>query len=101
MAKHGGLPWDAILSAELVGKFKSEPEVYQSASRFLGLPMNQIVMTAAHLRDLHAAREQGMRTAFVRRPKEWGPTGQQEGNPDERIDVVAKDFVDLAAQLGA
>lgn len=100
MAKHGGLPWDAILSAELVKKFKSEPEMYHSASQFLGLPMNQIVMTAAHLRDLYAARKQGMRTAFVRRPLEWGPNGQQEGEP-EGIDVVAKDFVDLAKQLGA
>ena len=101
MAKHGGLPWDTILSAELVKKFKSEPEMYHSASQFLGLPMNQIVMSAAHLRDLYAAREQGMRTAFIRRPNEWGPNGQQEGEPEREIDVWPTDFVDLARQLGA
>jgi 2-haloacid dehalogenase len=101
MAKHAGLPWDAILSAELVKKFKSEPEVYLSAGQFLGLPMSQIVMTAAHLHDLYAAREHGMRTAFVRRPDEWGQHGQQEGQPDDCIDLVAADFVDLARQLGA
>jgi len=101
MAKHGGLPWDVILSAELVKKFKSEPEMYQSASQFTGFPIHQVVMGAAHLHDLYAAKGQGMKTAFVRRPMEWGPNGQQEGEPDDRIDIVAKDFVDLARQLGA
>jgi 2-haloacid dehalogenase len=102
MAKHGGLPWDAILSAELVEKFKPEPEMYLSAGRFLGLPMNQVMMSAAHLRDLYSSREHGMRTAFIRRPHEWGPNGQQEGEPDrDKIDIVATDFVDLARQLGA
>jgi 2-haloacid dehalogenase len=102
MAKHGGLPWDAILSAELVQKFKPEPEMYQSAGRFLGLPMDQVMMTAAHLRDLYSSRQYGMKTGFVRRDAEWGPNGQREGEPDrEKIDVVATSFVDLAEQLGA
>ncbi len=102
MAKYGGLPWDAILSAELVQKFKPEPEMYQSAGRFLGLPMNQVMMTAAHLRDLYSSREYGMKTGFVRRDPEWGPNGKIEGEPDRsKIDVVASSFVDLADQLGA
>jgi 2-haloacid dehalogenase len=102
MAKHGGLPWDMVLSAELVEKFKPEPEMYLSAGRLLGLPMNQVMMTAAHLRDLYASREHNMRTGFVRRPLEWGKDGPQEGEPDrEKIDVVASSFVDLADQLGA
>lgn len=102
MAKYGGLPWDAILSAELVQKFKPEPEMYQSAGRFLGLPMDQVMMTAAHLRDLYSSRQYGMKTGFVRRDSEWGPNGQREGEPDrEKIDVVATSFVDLAEQLGA
>jgi 2-haloacid dehalogenase len=91
-----------VLSAELVEKFKPEPEMYLSSGRLLGLPMNQVVMCAAHLRDLYASREHNMRTAFIPRPLEWGPNGQQEGEPDrEKIDVVATDFVDLARQLGA
>jgi 2-haloacid dehalogenase len=102
MAKYGGLPWDAIFSAELVERFKPDPAMYQSSARFTGLPIGQVVMGAAHLNDLYAAKAQGMKTAFVRRPNEWGPNGQQEGEPDrERIDVVATDFVDLARQLGA
>jgi 2-haloacid dehalogenase len=101
MAKHGGLPWDLIGSAELVQAFKPDPKMYQSASQFTGYPINQVVMGAAHLNDLYAAKAQGMKTAFVRRPTEWGVDGPQEGEPDDRIDIVAKDFVDLARQLGA
>jgi 2-haloacid dehalogenase len=102
MAKWGGLPWDAIFSAELVQKFKPEPEMYRSAGQFTGNPMDQVMMSAAHLRDLYSSREHGMATAFIRRPNEWGPDGPQEGEPDrEKIDVVATDFVDLAKQLGA
>jgi 2-haloacid dehalogenase len=102
MAKRAGLPWDMILSAELVEKFKPDPAMYLSAGRLLGLPMHQVVMSAAHLRDLYSSREHNMRTAFIRRPLEWGEGGPQEGEPDrERIDIVATDFVDLAKQLGA
>lgn len=101
MAKHGGLPWDLIGSAELVQAFKPDPKMYQSSSQFTGYPIDQVVMGAAHLNDLYAAKAQGMKTAFVRRPTEWGVNGQQEGEPDGRIDIVAKDFVDLAHQLGA
>jgi len=102
MAKWGGLPWDAIFSAELVQKFKPEPEMYLSSGQFTGLPMDQVMMSAAHLRDLYSSREHGMATAFIRRPKEWGENGPQEGEPDrQKIDVVASSFVDLAEQLGA
>jgi 2-haloacid dehalogenase len=102
MAKHGGLPWDMILSAQLVEKFKPEPEMYLSSGRLLGLPMHQVMMTAAHLRDLYSSRAHEMRTGFVRRPLEWGEGGPQEGEPDrEKIDVVANSFVELAEQLGA
>ena len=32
MAKHGGLPWDCILSAELAKHYKPDPEAYLSAA---------------------------------------------------------------------
>jgi 2-haloacid dehalogenase len=100
MAKYAGLPWDCILSAELVGKYKPDPSTYQSAGRFLGLRPHEVMMTAAHVDDLRAARQQGLRTAFIDRPLEWGPTGRREA-PDSTIDVVATDMVDLATRLGA
>ena len=99
MAKYAGLPWDCILGAELVQKYKPDPATYQSAYRFLGLRPEEVMMTAAHTNDLKAAREQGLRTAFVHRPKEWGPDGPRE-DPDPTFDVIADDLVDLAEKLG-
>ncbi|MDP8924720.1 MAG: haloacid dehalogenase type II [Chloroflexota bacterium] len=100
MAKYGGLPWDCILSAELVEKYKPDPATYQSTYRFLGLRPGEVMMTAAHSNDLRAAREQGLRTAFISRPSEWGPNGPRE-EPDPEFDVIAADMIDLADKLGA
>jgi 2-haloacid dehalogenase len=101
MAKHSGLPWDCILGAELVRHYKPDREVYQSAADFLGLPPNEVMMVAAHLRDLAAAKGVGLRTAFVARPLEYGPGGKPDLTPDSSADIAAKDFHDLAGQLGA
>lgn len=101
LAKHAGLPWDCILGAELVHHYKPDPEVYQSAVDFLDLEPGEVMMVAAHLRDLRAAKGVGLRTAFVVRPLEYGPTGKPDLEADSSVDVSAKDFYDLASQLGA
>jgi len=100
MAKHSGLPWDCILGAELIRHYKPDREVYQSAADFLDLQPNEVMMVAAHLRDLGAAKGVGLRTAFVARPLEYGPSGTPDLTPDSSADVAAKDFHDLADQLG-
>src|SRR5471032_1573818 len=100
LAKHSGLPWDVILGAELVHHYKPDREVYQSAADILDLKPADVMMVAAHLGDLRAAKQVGLRTAFVVRPKEYGP----EGKPDlkaDGVDFSATDFNDLARQLGA
>lgn len=48
MAKNAGLPWDCILSAELSGHYKPDPEVYEKAADLLDLPPHRIMMVAAH-----------------------------------------------------
>jgi 2-haloacid dehalogenase len=101
MAKHAGLPWDAILGAELARHYKPDPEVYRSAYEFLDLQPAQVMMVAAHLGDLAAAKRQGLSTGFVTRPDEFGPKGRPDLAPDASVDVAAKDFLDLAAKLGA
>ncbi len=100
MAKHAGLPWDCILSAELFGAYKPDPAVYRGAARLLGLPPEHLLMVAAHGGDLRAAGALGLRTAFVARPLEHGPGGAPEA-PDPSVDLVARDFLDLADQLDA
>ena len=101
LAKHAGLPWDCILGAELVRHYKPDREVYQSAADILDLKPGDVMMVAAHLGDLRAAKGVGLRTAFVARPLEYGPKGAPDLKADSAVDVSAKDFNDLAAQLGA
>jgi 2-haloacid dehalogenase len=101
LAKARQLPRDCILSSELFGAFKPDPRVYRGAADLLDLPPASLLMVAAHVGDLRAAQSVGLRTAFVPRSLECGPGGPVEPPPDPTFDLVAADFVDLAAQLGA
>lgn len=101
MAKNAGMPWDAILSAELAGHYKPAPEAYLKAVDLLSLKPEQVMMVAAHPGDLRAAARQGLRTAYVIRPLERGPGRPVNTNPDGEFDFTATDFLDLAKQLGA
>lgn len=99
MARHGGYCWDCVLSAELAGHYKPDPEVYRIAASLLGLETHEVMMVAAHNGDLIASKEVGFRTAFVHRPREFGPNQQTDLNADPAVDLVAADFNDLADQL--
>lgn len=101
MAKNVGLPWDMVLSAELFGHYKPDPEVYLGAARLLGLAPAQVMMVAAHPSDLRAAAACGLRTAYVPRPQERGPGGTMEAWTAGEFDLVADDFLALAQALGA
>jgi 2-haloacid dehalogenase len=101
MARHAGLPWDTIFSAELFGHYKPDPEVYLGAARLLDLPPEQVLMVAAHPSDLRAAAACGLKTAYVPRPLERGPGGAMEPWTPGEFDVGAEDFMALAAALGA
>lgn len=100
MAKHAGLPWDCVLSAELTQVYKPDPRVYQSAADLLGLRPDQVMMVAAHTGDLQAAAKLRLRTAFVSRPLEHGPGRAPEAPPAGAFDLAASDFIDLAERLG-
>ncbi len=100
MAKFAGLPWDCILGSDLFLHFKPDPETYLGAAAILGFEPSQVMMTAAHVNDLNAARELGLRTAYVHRPLEFGPGGETPRPADGDFDVVADDFRDMATKLG-
>jgi 2-haloacid dehalogenase len=93
------LPFDCVLSVELVRTYKPDPRVYRLVPELLAVRPEESMMVASHAYDLAAAAGQGMRTAFVRRVQEWG-TGKPEPL-DISVDIVANDFLDLASQLGA
>lgn len=75
LARHAGLSWDAILGAEPNRDYKPKPAVYLGSCAQLYLPPHEVMMVAAHASDLAAARAQGLQTAFVARPHEFGPNG--------------------------
>lgn len=101
MAKRAGLAWDVILGAEIARHYKPQPEAYLNSVSLLGLTPEQAMLVAAHNDDLGAGRALGMRTAFVRRPTEYGPDQDFDLEPEKDWDVIADDFIDLAAMLDA
>jgi 2-haloacid dehalogenase len=100
-AKVNGLSWDAVISCEAIGKYKVLPEAYKTAARFLQLEPEQCLMVACHNFDLDAAKAVGFKTAFVKRPLEWGPDGPPDPTPNPIHDIVVDDFPALASALGA
>ncbi|HET6159119.1 MAG TPA: haloacid dehalogenase type II [Dongiaceae bacterium] len=100
MAKRAGLPWDAILGAELVQAYKPAPEAYLRTVEILAMQPDEVCMVAAHNSDLAAARACGLRTAFIPRPTEHGPGQTKDLRAEQDWDLVAQDFRDLADQLG-
>lgn len=100
MAKRAGLPWDAILGAEVARHYKPQPEAYLSAADMLGLRPEECVLVAAHNTDLVAARGCGFLTAFVSRPTEYGPNQTEDFEAENDYEVIASDFLDLADKLG-
>jgi 2-haloacid dehalogenase len=101
MAKNAGLPWDCVISAELFGHYKPDPEAYLGCARLLDVAPEELMLVATHPSDLRAARACGLRTGYVVRPLEHGPGRPLPEVADGEFEVVAQDFIDLARQLGA
>lgn len=99
-AKRNGLSWDAVISCEAIGKYKVLPAAYETCAKYLQLDPGQCLMVACHNFDLDAAKACGFKTAFVRRPDEWGAEGPPDPEPHPQHDIVAASFPDLARQLG-
>ena len=100
-ARKNGLSWDAVISCEAIGKYKILPEAYQGCAKFLQLDVSEILMVACHNFDLDAAKAVGFKTAFVRRPDEWGAEGPPDPEPNPIHDIVVDSFQELAEALGA
>jgi 2-haloacid dehalogenase len=102
MAKNAALPWDLILSAEVFRHYKPDPETYLGVASTFNVPADEVMLVAAHKDDLVAAHACGLQTAFIERPLEFGKKHLRDDLQVEQfIDYHAKDFLDLARQLGA
>jgi len=101
VSRKNAIDWDAVIACEMLRVYKTRPESYQRAAQLLQTPPGDIVMVACHNFDLDAARGEGYRTAFVRRPDEWGVGGPPDPNPNLACDIVVDGFAELADRLGA
>ena len=99
-ARANGLKWDAILSCEIFGKYKVLPEAYTTTAKLLNLEPRQCLMVECHNFDLDAAKNVGVKTAFVKRPDEWGLEGPPDPNPKPHHDIVVDNFPELVSTLG-
>lgn len=100
MAKHAGLPWDCILSAEVFGKYKPDPATYMGVARIFDVAPDRVMMVAAHQDDLDAAAALGLQTAYIERPAEFGLAHLKDVSPDPRNTLHATSLIDLAVRLG-
>ena len=101
MAKHGSLPWDLILSAEVFKHYKPDPETYLGVAHIFDLQPHEVMLAAAHKDDLLAAYHCGLQTAFIERPDEFGIGHiRQDLHQESFTNYHAKNIVDLATQLG-
>ena len=77
----------------------SSGRLIPSVISLLGLGPEDVMMVAAHNYDLVAARAEGMATAFVPRPLEFGSGQRTDLKAESGWDIIAENFEDLAARL--
>lgn len=99
MAKNAGLPWDCILSAEVFRKYKPDPDTYLGVATVFDLAPEEVMLVAAHHSDLAAARECGLKTAYIERPMEYGANQIKDVSPNSENTLHARDIVVLASML--
>jgi 2-haloacid dehalogenase len=100
MARRAGLPWDAILGAEVSGAYKPDPRAYLHTAEVLGIAPSELCLVAAHHGDLAGARAAGLLTAYVDRPDEYGGAPAPDAHYAQAWEWSATSFIDLADQLG-
>jgi 2-haloacid dehalogenase len=100
MARRAGLPWDAILGAEVTKAYKPDPQSYLGTAEILGIAPAELCLVAAHHSDLAAARACGLATAYVDRPHEYGGRPAPDRHLRQDWDYGAIGLDDLADRFG-
>ena len=88
-----------VFSAETFHHYKPDPETYLGAAGLLGCVPDEVMLVAAHKDDLFAAKACGLRTAFVRRPFEYGAAKRAGLKSERAFDFNVDDFNQLAERL--
>jgi len=86
--------FDAVLSADAVGVFKTDPRVYQYALDRLGVATAEVSFQSSNAWDAHAASDFGMRVVWCNR------YGQRRERMPGAPDFEVRSLVELPALLG-
>lgn len=100
LAKNGSLVWDCLLSAEVFRAYKPDPATYLGVASVFDVKPEEVMLVAAHHDDLAAARQCGLRSAYIERPLEFGTARPKDVSPQADNDMHAHNLIDLADQLG-
>ncbi len=100
MARRAGLPWDAILGAEIAQAYKPAAICYQATAAALDLAPPELCLVAAHHADLAAARKAGLQCAFIPRPMEYGGRPAPDLSYEQEWEYRAESLIDLATVFG-
>jgi len=100
MARRGGLPWDAVLGAEVTRAYKPDPRAYLGTAEILDVAPEEICLAAAHHSDLAAARACGFTTAYIDRPQEYGGRPAPDADAAQAWNWMTDSLTGLADALG-
>ncbi len=100
MARHSGLPWDFIISADNFRAYKPAPEIYLGTIKLLGGEAERILLVASHNYDLANARKHGMKTAYICRKTMFGPNQDRDLKAEDDWDIVTDSIEGAADALG-
>lgn len=99
LSKYNGLAWDAVVGADISGAYKPMPRVYLRACELLNVKPQSAMLVAAHDYDLDAARDCGLKTAYIARSNAEDPSKAGNRATQTCWDYEAKDLIELADML--
>ena len=88
------------MSAEVFRAYKPDPRTYGGVAETFDVPPEQVMLVATHHTDLEGARACRLQTAYIERPLELGARDPKDVSPRAANHLHARDFLDLAWQLG-
>jgi 2-haloacid dehalogenase len=101
LAKFAGLPWDCIITAENARRYKPHPEAHRTAVSLLGLRPEQVMLGPLTTTICAQRRATASAPRSSRGPRSTDQSRRPISRRKGEWSVIAKDFLDLAGQLGA
>jgi 2-haloacid dehalogenase len=99
MALRAKLPWTVIVGSDVTRAYKPTLEAYRNMAWILRLAPGEIMLAAAHNRDLTFAQRAGLGTAFIPRPTEFGPDQTKDLAAEGDWDLVCASILDLSSRF--